>query len=441
MDERMSWFDFFTSNTGYRHQFGRGINANIAPNEEELFEKSYEAFEEKRILDAYEYFLKSLENFTDKTPNENIVLNRVDDKLEFIIYQGTSKISGYTTQEHLYAEVNITKKQNASVALKRRILERNYQLTYAKYFMDDEFIKIKLFHDNITMSPQKVFFPLRELALNSDFDKEYIKSEFLDITLEDTQHLEQLDANEIKLKYDFMMKWIENLETRVQTLPSNDNAGMQSFIYLTLLFQIDYLIVPHYDIYQKITKKVQDFFSQENNSSEAKNEELREYVQSLKEMKLDEFSQNFYNAKYTFNPMEKTSSEDVNLFISESLVKIRWYKNNRYKQIIPTLYKYIAFYIQYNYGVNPVIKSLLHTLIEIQNQEFFNALEYQSLYDAKTNSFSKRAISSKIESAIAPYQSKFKSLEPFGQSLNYSSLNEFSHSFYLQIQNLNFEEI
>ena len=33
-----------------------------------------------------------------------------------------------------------------------------------------------------------------------------------------------------------------------------------------------------------------------------------------------------------------------------------------YNQIIPTIYKYIAFYILYNYGLNPVVKDLLHTL-------------------------------------------------------------------------------
>ena len=67
---------FFTSNTTHKHQFGRGINANIAPNEEELFEKSYEAFESKDILDAYEYFLKSLENFSNDESNKNIITSR-----------------------------------------------------------------------------------------------------------------------------------------------------------------------------------------------------------------------------------------------------------------------------------------------------------------------------------------------------------------------------
>lgn len=437
----MSWFDFFNTNIVHKHSFGRGINANISPNEEELFEKSYEAFERKDILNAYEYFLKSLENFTNNESNKNIITTMLEDKLEFIIYQGTAKITGYITKEHLYAEVILIKKDKANVALKRRILERNYQFTYAYYFTDNKYIKLKLFHDNITMSPQKVFFPLRELSLNADFDKEYIKSEFNNNILEDVAHLKPIKEEELKLKYDFIHIWIQELEDKVKTLPSNDNAGMQSFIYLNTLFKIDYLIVPNYDIFQKITKKVQRFFSEEDISTEARNEKLIHYLEKLKDMSFKDFSENFYTAKYTFNPMEKTSSEDINIFINESLIKIRWYKNNRYNRIIPIIYRYISFYILYNYGLNPVIKELLHTLVEIQNPDFFKALGYQTLYDKKTNNFSKRIIINKIEEAITPFKSKYKSLEAFGSKLNFSSENEFYNSFYLQLQNLNFEDI
>ena len=437
----MSWLDFFTTNTTHKHPFGRGINANIAPDEEELFEKSYEAFESKNILDAYEYFLNSLENFTNDISNQNIITSRVEDKLEFTIFQGCAKITGLITKENLKAEVILIKKGNASVALKRRILERNYQFTYAYYFCDDEYIKLKLFHDNITMSPQKVFFPLRELALNADFDKEYVKSEFNESTLEDIKHLKAINEEELKIKYDFIHIWIKELEEKIKILPSNDNAGMQSFIYLSTLFKIDYLLVPHYDIFQKITKKVQEFFGEENTSSESKNEELKLYLDKLKDMSFQKFSQNFYNAKYTFNPMDKTSSEDINIFINETLTKIRWYKNNRYNQIIPSIYRYISFYVLYNYGLNPVVKELLHTLVEIQNPDFFKKLDYQILYDTNTKSFSKRLIITKIDDAITPYLSKYKSLETFGSALNFSSENEFYNSFYLQLQNLNFEEI
>jgi len=437
----MSWLDFFQTTQTLKHAFGRGINASISKIEEELFIKSSEAFEKKDILNAYELFFKSLINFTDDKANNNITFTREDKELHFSIYQGCAKINGKITKENLYAEAIIIKKKNASVALKRYILERNYQLTYAYYFSNNENIMLKLYYDNITMSPQKIFFPLREIALNADYDKEHIKSEFTDTTLEDIEHLKPLDEKEAKIKYDYLHRWINEVEEKISILPSNDNASMQAFLYLNLLFKIDYLLVPKYKISQKLSKHILEYFSQENSNIEAKNEELYYFIKKLKKIDFEKFNHNFYNTNYTFNPIEKSSYEEIITFINESLSKIRWYKNNRYNQIIPTIYKYIAFYTLYNYGLNPVLRELFHLLVEIQNPDFFKELEYKSLYNTQNNTFKEKAIISRVDDTIVNYQGRFKALESFTSELNFSSLNDFSNSFYQQIQNLNFEEI
>lgn len=437
----MSWLDFFQTTQTLEHTFGRGINAAISPKEEELFLASSSAFENQEILEAYELFFKSLINFTNEDTNKNVTYKKNEDTLEFIIYQGCAKITGTITKEHLNAEVIIIKKELANIALKRYILERNYQLTYAYYFTDNEYIKLKLYHDNITMSPQKIFFPLREIALNADYDKEHIANEFPHIIIEDISYLTQLDSKEAQIKYDFLQEWIQEAKEKITHLPSNDNASMQAFIFLHLLFKIDYLLVPRYSISQELSKSILDYFTQDSSSIEFKNEEIKEYIEKLQKISFEKFEQNFYNANYTFNPIEKSSYDDIINFINESLTKIRWYKNNRYNQIIPTVYKYIAFYTLYNYGLNPVLRELIHILVEVQNPEFFAKLEYKTLYNAQTQIFSQKVILGKIETVITNYQARYKALENFSQELNFSSLNEFSNSFYLQIQNLNFEEI
>ena len=437
----MSWLDFFHTTQTSRHTFGRGVNASVSQNEEELFLKSSEAFEKKEILDAYELFFESLLNFTNGESNDNVTYSRNEDELNFTIYQGSAKINGKITKENLYAEAIIVKKENANVALKRYALERNYQLSYSCYFTNDEYLTLKLYHDNITMSPQKIFFPLREIALNADYDKERIKSEFSDIALEDVAHVKLLDLDEAKIKFKHMRKWIADVEEKVLTLPSNDNSSMQSFLYLNLLFKIDYLIVPRYMISQKMSKKILEYFNGEELNIESKNEKVKDYVEKLKKIDFDEFNENCYNANYTFNPMEKTSFEEIVNFINESLLKIRWYKNNRYYQIIPTIYKYIAFYTLYNYGLNPVLRESIQLLVEIQNPDFFKELDYKPLYDEENSAFAKRAIMSRLDDIVTSHNNRFKALAPFAQELDFSSLNDFSNSFYTQIQNLNFEEI
>jgi hypothetical protein len=437
----MNWLNFLQTKRECHFNFGRGTHAQIAKEEETLFNKAAEAFEKKEILDAYEYFLSSLINFHDDISNENITIQRDENSLQFTLFQGSAKVHGTITKETLNAEVILVKNSAATVALKRKILERNYQFTYVNYVTDSEYIKLKLYQDNITMSPQKIFFPLRELALNADFDKEFIVSEFSDCSLEEIEHLEPINEDELKIKYEFLQRWIKELNEKVLTLPSNDNVGMQAFLYLNLFCKIDYLIVPKYKIYQKLSRKIQAYFSDEHSTIEAKNEELKKYVLTLQELSYEEFATNFYTAKYTFNPIEKSSFEEFSNFVSESLIKIRWYKNNRYAQIIPTIYKYIAFYSLYNYGLNPVLKELLHTLVEIQNSDFFKALECPTLYDKEKESFSKRAIVNKIDDIISLEQNRYKSLVSFSSELNFNSMNEFSNSYYLALKNLNFGEM
>lgn len=437
----MRWFHFFKKKKHFTHPFGRGINASISKNEEDLFTKSYELFMEQKTLQAYTYFLHSQQNYTNDIPNNNIEMQETDERLEFTLYQGTAIIKGYVTKEHLYAETILIQSEHANVSLKRHLLERNYNLTYCSYFSDKEYIKLKLYLDNITMTPQKIFYPLRELALNSDYDKEYIRTEFKDIPLEDTSHITMLDKSELEIKYKFFHQWIEEYELSIASFPSTDNAGMQAFAILTLLFKIDYLLVPKYDMFHHLNRKIQEYFMDDASTIESKNEELKEYLEEIREFDFETFSHKFFNAKYTFNPIDRTSQEEMNLFISESLLKIRWYKNNRHTLIIPTIHQYIALYMLYNYGLHPVIKSLLHMLVSIYNPTFLEALHYPVLYKKEENDFAKRAIISHIEEIIAPYESRFKSLKPFGNELNFTSLSEFSNSFYLRLKNLNFEEI
>lgn len=437
----MSWFNLFEKKqNNCSITFGKGINGSLAPDEEELFKLSYEAFEKKDILNGYELFFQSLINFSNTQSNNNIILNKTDSELKFEIYQGLAKIHGTVTQESLYAEINIMKSSEATVAIKRYLLERNYQLTYINYFSDAVSIKLKLYQDNISLSPQKIYFPLRELAINGEHDKEHIKSEFRDIQLEDTEHLQKIEEKQLQIKYKYLIQWIDELEQKVLTLPSNDNSGMQSFLYLNILFKIDYLFSVKCELHHELSKKVLEYFSNEHSTIESKNEELKKYTLELKELSYAEFSQNFYQTKYTFSPIDKSSYDDVVIFINESQNKIRWYKNNRYPQVIPTIYNYIAFYSLYNYGMNATLKELFHILVEVQNSSFFVDMACTGLYDIQTKKLSKRSILNKIKKVLQEASKTYASLVIDGESLNFASLDEFSNSYYIMLKNLDFEE-
>ncbi|WP_457750213.1 hypothetical protein [Sulfurimonas sp.] len=436
----MHWFNFFRPKPHCLKSFGRSINADIAKDEEELFTKAYEAFEKKEIIDAYKFFFNSLMNYKNGLPNKNIILTQGKESLKFIIYQGTARINGFTTNKRLYAEVTMVKAKNANVALKRYVLERNYQFTYVNYCSDGNYIKLKLNLDNITMTPQKAFYPLRELALNADYDKEHMLSEFEQNELEDIDHIQKLDDAELHVKYKYLHIWINELHRKIQTLPAEDSIGMQSFLYLNFLFKIDYLLVPKCKMYQNMTKKLQDYFGEDEILPEVKNAELAKYILSLEKLSFEEFSKNFYLAKYTFSQIEKSSYDEFVNFVEDSLVKLRWYKNNRHPQIIPTIYSYIALYALYNYGLNPAARKLLHLYTAVIYSDFFTDLGCSGYYDTQKNKFLKNEIITQIEDIVSLYKHRYKLLEAFGDDLDFSSLNDFSNSYFSALKNLNFHE-
>lgn len=422
------------------HSFGRDINAQLNPKEHQLFDQAVEAFRDGQILLAYDYYLHSLENFNAKHSNQNIQLHYEEGTLCFTLYQGTAVIHGRVTDKCFEAHAVISSRKLMSVAVKRHLLERNDQLTYIRFYTHDNLLKVKLYLDNTTMTPQKIFYPLRELALNADYEKEYLLYHFKQKKLIQTEHLQSIDESELRIKYDTLQQWISDCKKELTTLPSNDNNSTISFTLLGLLFRIDYLLVPHKEIMQEIFEKINSFFTDDERLVEQKNDELLTFVESLQKMPFEPFSTQFYKATYTFSPMEHTTSEELNTFIEASLEKYRWFKQHRYDHVAATINRYIALYILYNYGTHPSYRALLHLLVETQNSVFFTSLGYKPLYHTEEGTFEKEAIIRAINRAISPYREQFIHLEPFGKNLNYTTLEEFSHSFYLQLKNLNYTE-
>jgi hypothetical protein len=291
------------------------------------------------------------------------------------------------------------------------------------------------------MTPQKIFYPLRELALNADYEKEFLHYQFKQSQLAEVEHLQEIDEGELQIKYEAMQQWIANCQKELTQLPSNDNNTTVSFTLLSLLFQIDYLLVPHKDIMQEVFENINSFFTNDERLIEQKNDELLTFIQKLQKLTFEEFTPHFYKAQYTFSPMEHTTSEELNQFIEASLEKFRWFRQHRYEHVASTISRYIPLYILYNYGIHPSYRALLHLLVEIQNSDFFVALGYEAMYDTERKSFKKDAILTAINDAIEPYQEQFIHLESFGKTLNYTTLEEFSHSFYLHLKNLNYTEL
>ncbi|ADR34516.1 hypothetical protein Sulku_1856 [Sulfuricurvum kujiense DSM 16994] len=421
--------------------YGRGIHALPNPDEKELFDRASEAFVSGDILSGYECFLSSIVHQGNGISTPHLSIVRSHDSLTFTLYQGYALIKGFVTETSLEAHADIAVSKKLHVATKRRFLERDFQLTYCRFSDAEGTIKLSIRLDNATITPQKIFYPLREIALNADFEKEFIAGEFDESVLLDTAHLLPIEREKIDSNYAFMHQWINETRQSLIGLLSNDNTGMTSFSYLALLLQIDYLLLPHKKMAKNISEKINGYFMDDEKLTEDKNADLEQYLSELGAMDIESFSTQFYDAAYTFSPFEQAMHDEIAAFIDESLGKVRWYKNNRSTYVIPVIYRYISLYILYNYGLHPSLRALLHLHVEIYASEFFKAAGETPLYDPHTKTFKENLIAQRIRESIEPYMSRYKGLSNFSEHLNYSDLDHFSQSFYLQVKNLDYTEV
>lgn len=422
-------------------RYGKGIHALPNPREKELFDDASEAFVRNDRLLGYECFLASIVHQGNTFALPHLSIEREKEAVRFQLMQGSALIKGTITHESLDAHADIAVSDQLHVAIKRRFLERNFQLTYARFSNTDGVIRLSIHLDNATITPQKIFFPLREIALNADFEKEFIASEFDEGILLEYDHLVSLDPQKVQRLYETMQTWIRETRQSLIGLLSNDNSGMVSFSYLALLLQIDYLLMPHKKMAKKISEKINGYFVDDEKMTEDKNAELENYLHELETMDIQEFAMQLYEAAYTFSPYEQAMHDEIASFVEESLNKVRWYKNNRSNYVISVIYRYIALYILYNYGLHPSLRALLHLHVEIYESDFFASEGETPLYDPQTRVFQKHRIAQRIGDAVGPYTSRYKGLRNFADALNYADLDHFSQSFYIQIKNLDYTEV
>lgn len=418
--------------------YGRGVHSLPNPDEHELFEKASDAFIQGNRIKGYEYFLSSLTHVGNTT---HLTYTVLEDTITFELLQGCAVIRGIITEDSLKATALIASVSHLHVSIKRRFLERNFQLTYARFCDNEGILTLKLHLDNATITPHKIFFPLREIALNADFEKEMISGEFKEIPLLESEHVRYLTHEQYLHLHGWMLRWIDQTQKSLQGLLSNDNTGMVSFSYLALLLQIDYLLIPRKKMAKEIAEKVGGYFMDDEKSTEDKNTDLQDYLSKLEQMDIDEFATQIYRSEYTFSPFDQAMHEEIVTFIDESLTKVKWYKSNHSSYVIRAIYRYVALYILYNYGLHPTLRSLMHLHVQVYASDFFEDMGEGSFYTPSTNHFDKTRIHDYIQSAIIPYQKRYKGLQNFSHLLNYTDLDSFSQSFYQQIKNLDFTEV
>lgn len=437
----LSMFSFLFKSPAVQddYHFGRFISYKKNSQQQEQYQESKKAFSQQRYIDGYEHYFNYLRFFYQDEDIGNISYKKDENSMRFTLIQGSAIIKGDITQRRLSAKVNLAQTITDNIAVMRRLLEKNYMYTYSTFFLENKTLRAKIYFDNIALSPQKVFFPLRELAMNADKEKELLLDEFNDLEPIEIDHIEAMDQNLKETKLRFFREWIDKTEQKVALLPTQEQSGAIAFVWIGLLLRIDYFVTPRGKLGFDIYEAIQEYYLDDDKLIEEKNYALQQAVEKLKELDTQKLSKSLYAVKQTFDIFNANSMDEIRGFIEETLGKVIWYKEHRYEEVILTIYEYLGLYMLFNFGMNDCLRELVQLNVRLHNTDFHAALGMESLY--KGEKINRSKIADRVQKIISSHSKQYPYLHDISREFKYESREKFHHSYFGALKTLNFSEL
>ena len=202
VNKPMGFFDrLFKNNEKFEPQpdirFGRYSDSYKSSENYDAWDLALDKFESEAYLDSYRQFFKYLRDERE----DNVRYWEEKGGIQFELFQGSKKITGFANNKSLKAEAKVAKTQSLNVGFMRRLIEQNYSLKYSRFALDEK-NNISIIFDTYTLdgSPYKLYYALKELATNADKQDDLLLDEFSMLEPVDTSHLEALTESEKEVK-------------------------------------------------------------------------------------------------------------------------------------------------------------------------------------------------------------------------------------------------
>ena len=416
--------------------FGRYSDNNKSVQKVQRWTDADELFKEKE-------FMKSIEAFFDylcDDEQQNVEVHRQNGIMNFTLYQGSKIIRGKIDNERITAETAIARMPEPSIPVMRRLLEMDFHLYYSRYALKDNVIMMLFGSDIVAATPNKLYYGLKELATKADKQDDLLISEFKFLQPVDTDHIVPLAEQEKDVKYSFLQNWIRETLDYIETLDTDKFSGGISYLLLTLVFRIDYLISPEGKILSELEKIASSYYSKDDKSSPERNPVMIEGFKKLLNKPKEEIFAQFFRSKYTFAIVVPHNMKAVSEAIQTALQNMTWYRDNNYPDIANKVMEYGFAFSQYSYSLPKPLSDLFRLFMQINYGQYFKMLGFQTTYyDEAKNSFNEEVIDDKIDSIIYYWKPKYPALAFKTKKLKFDTLVNFNQSFLQEISELNFD--
>ncbi len=419
-------------------RFGRYSDNNKSQKKMQSRYAAEDYFKAKKYNEAFAAFFDFLRDDVE----DNVHFSQDGDKFIFDIIQGSKKVHGECDGTQIVAKVALAVMPTPVTAVMRRLLELNFTLLYCHCAMDENNTLCMVMDSTVvSASPSKLYLALHELATKADRTDDLLLADFSTLKPADTDHIIQLTEAELNVKYSYFKKWINETLERVDELNQDSYAGAITYLLLSLVYRIDFLITPEARLLAEIEKITTIYWlKKEEITLVERNQRIKDAIRKLLDMSIDDFKASVYRSKGSFAIAPLASQEKVKDTIMNTVRDAQGYKENKYEDLALVLLEYGMAYNQFAYSMPRVVTDLITIFMGVLHADYMVALGMKTpMYNTTENVLNREAITVAIDEAINRYKDRYQQLRWDHTSLNYNSLYEFCASYAEQVANLNLE--
>lgn len=345
--------------------FGRFTDAFKPKSKIDKWNECDKMYTEKNYLYSYASFFEYLK--ADDV--QNVFYTIENGMLTFQFLQGSKEIRGYSDGKKVSAMAVIAGYEKTNVAVFRRLMELNYSLYYTRFAVKDNKIVIKFDSSVLDCSPNKLYYALKELSTRADKQDDILLSEFKSLINTEAK-TENYTPDETAVMAKYYRKWISETLQRVAGLNREQVSGGISYIFLNLLYRIDYFLMPQGTVLNEMERMSWAYFNDKDMQTIQKIGILEEDFKKLLEFDDEKLMRNFYKTKSTFGVVQPTNKQGVNDVITNNIENVKWYIDNNYPDIALIILEYIIGYSLFSYGLNVSVRKILGLLFQVINDDF-----------------------------------------------------------------------
>ena len=132
-----------------------------------------------------------------------------------------------------------------------------------------------------------MYYGLKELATKADKQDDLLVQDFATLETTDSEHIISVSDAEKAVKYEYLQKWIKETLDYINTLDAEKFAGGISYMLLSLIYRIDYLITPEGKLLNDLEKIGGIYFKKDERSVIEKSKDMIEEFKKFQQLSKD----------------------------------------------------------------------------------------------------------------------------------------------------------